>query len=762
MKKHHPLLILFIYLAIGLFCVYSLRQLEFDYNFENFFPRHNKELDFYLLFRNIFENDNDYLLIAMRDPAHPSGLFNPSFLKEAQKLHNRLEQLPYIRHVTSLINAKYWIISPLGHPQAIRYLHPQDSAALIRDSLRLRKTEEFTGMLMSDDARSLCFIVRNKEIITKKESDSLLAQLELLLQQFHRYPVYWTGKIRAQKIYLDKIHHQLIRFTIAGAILVILLLWFFFRNPVAVLAPFLILVISISITLSLMPWMGKKIDILGSLIPLILFIVGTSDAVHFLNKFYHLLQQNHAVDKAITLTYTYLRLPLFLTSFTTAVGFLSLLNLPIKPIRDFGLFASMGVMVAYGVTVTLLPVLLKKFPLHNVASYKARTIIPPSVLHKTAGFAFRYRFSILIAGLILFITGLYVFPKIKINYFLLEDLPHRHPLKQDVLFFEHHFAGARPFEMVIKPASPLPASCSTLQQIDQIEQYLNDSLHIRSLISVTAVFKSIVRAMHGGNFQHYRLPADEEECRQAWHYFHFLRSRPEMKWLLHEKYPLYRVSGKMHDIGSYAALKQEKKLRQFLDSLATHSQPFSYTITGSALLIDRNNQLMTQNTRQGLLLAFIIIALTMVLLFRNLKMMLVSLLPNIIPLCLLVVAFYISGHDFNISSSVVFIVGFGIAVDDTIHLLSRFLIEKRKTSPAQAISIALTETGHSMILTTLILLAGFITLIFSDFTSTYRLGLYLSLTLFVALLLDLIFLPALLFLSFGRNMHRYHDGHHQH
>ncbi len=752
MKKnyfHSDFLILAAFFFFTVISIISIGRLKFDYDFENFFPRQNADLDYYLHYREVFENDNDFILVSLSDTAHKSGIFNKAFLNEALKLHDTLATLPHIRGVASLLKIKKPLLAPGGLWINVPFIHPDNDQVLINDSLHLTETHEFEGVFVSEDYRSLMFYVRNKEIITKKESDELIAAIKSKLNQFDKYPLRWVGKVKAQEVYLNIIQQELIMFSIIGAILAGVVLYYIFRNFMTVVLPFFVLLFSILFTLAVMQWTGKKIDILASLLPLILFIVGVSDSVHFLNRLHIHLQSGYNLSRSLKYTLKYLKMPMFLTSITTSIGFLSLVTLPIKPIRDFGLYTAIGVMMAFVLTIILLPVLICNFYKYKPVEVFEDNSLKTLRYKSWIDFTLKHKWGIFLFAFLLIAGGFLIYPGLKVNYFLLEDLPVNHPLKQDVMFFEQEFAGARPFEMAVKYDPDVFENPGTWKTIEMVENYLKDSLEVKAIQSLTVVFKNIYRGMKGGNNKFYVLPENPTDWKKVFSALQYFKKRPEVKLLWNAGERTFRISGKMKDIGSLAAKQKWEKLQSFISRIDTRGLEF--TVTGSAYLIDRNNDLMIENTRFGLLLALSAVGLLMLILYKDIKILPVVLIPNLAPLSLLFCLFYIFKTDLNMSSTVVFTVAFGIAVDDTIHLLSRYYIERRKhRGMKDQLYFTFQHTGQSLIFTTIVLFFGFGSLIFSQFTSTYRIGLYTSLTLFAALLFDFLMVPILFDIIFGK------------
>ena len=251
------------------------------------------------------------------------------------------------------------------------------------------------------------------------------------------------------------------------------------------------------------------------------------------------------------------------------------------------------------------------------------------------------------------------------------------------------------------------------------------------------------RAINSGLNDYYKLPETPQMHEQFLEQVKIsgMLENKEVQKFISDDLKRCRISGKMHDLGSYKVRKMEKSFLKKVPDFST----IDFRLTGSARLIDENVSYLSINTMQGLGLAIIVVALAFGLLYRSLKMVIIALIPNLIPMIAIAGIMGFTGIDIKISTSIIFTLAFGIAVDDTIHFLSRFKIEQRNgASTLYAIKRSFLSTGKAMILTSIILCAGFITMISSSFNSLFYVGFLLSTTLFIALLADLYLLPVLL------------------
>lgn len=339
-KRLSSLIIIALVVFTGVFG-YLGSKLEFDYDFEHFFPQNDPDLDFFLKYRKTFENDNDYVLISV---GNPKGIFNAEFLQKANLFSTDLKKLDHVEEVISPTTIKIPILNTFGYIE-IPLLHINDPSQFKNDSIRISKSKEYTKTLFSSDYKSICIVVHNSQIITKKASDELLSDIENLIVKYNFKEVHYAGKIRGQKTYLTKMKFELMLFLSISVLLIILFLFISFRSIYGVLIPLITVFTAIIGVLGIMQLTGKSLDVMSTLLPTILFVVGMSDAVHILNRYVEELRLGKEKMAAIKITFKEVGMATLFTSLTTALGFITLMMVPIKPMQEFGLYAAIGVIL---------------------------------------------------------------------------------------------------------------------------------------------------------------------------------------------------------------------------------------------------------------------------------------------------------------------------------------------------------------------------------------------------------------------------------
>lgn len=748
MSKKISYSIVFLTILFTGIALFLSSKLEFDYNFENFFPKNDTDLDYFLEYRKTFENDNDYTLIAI---GANNGIFSSDFLKKAANFTKELENTKHVVSVVSPTNIKQPIISAFGFME-VPLLHINEPEKFKNDSIRIAKSKEYMNTLFAPDFKSMCIVVNNTQIITKQASDELLNNIELLLKKYDFEIVHYAGKIRGQKAYLTLMQHELILFLSISMGLVVILLLISFRSVFGIVVPILTVLIAIIFTLGIMKLTGKYLDLMTTLLPTILFVVGMSDAVHILNRYIEELRNGLPKLEAVRVTFKEVGLATFLTSLTTAVGFLTLIVIRIVPVKEFGIYSAIGVMIAFFIAITLLPALLSIIKEPKISAKNNNQLFWDKWLKISFVWTLRNSKKIIIGYLLLVLVSIVGIGFLKIDYKLLEDLSEKNPLQQDFRFFEKSYSGIRPFEMAVslKDTSLTFFDYEVIKTLEKIENHLYTDYEASFLISPVAVVKSINKALNNGNSNYYKVPEDENAYNKIKKALKNSRLKKELNTLVSEEKNIARFTGKIDDVGSNKVEKLNQNFDAFFHSLNTNL--IDYKMTGTALLVDKNNGFLASNMIMGLGIAFILIASIMGFLFKSIKIALISLIPNLIPLLIIAGIMGFSGTTINMSTSIIFTIAFGIAVDDTIHFLSKYKIQlfKRKTM-IYALKRTYLSTGKAIILTSLILCGGFVSLIFSDFKSTFLIGLYITITLIIAVITDLALLPILLRKTYRKN-----------
>jgi len=719
----------------------ALRNVRLDHDFEKFFPTDDPELDRYLQYRERFGFDNDNLLIAA---TNAPTVFDRGFLIRVDSLAARLDRLPDVLTVVSPTRLDDPRITPVG-VFSIPWLRLDSDSTLQSDSARIWRDPRIREAFFTSDGEALLVLMQTAPGLSKEASDALMEAVEYEVANSGLAEVRMGGRIHGQYWYIQKMQRELVLFFSLSIGLLAIFLAVGFRTLWGVLVPISVVGLTVLWQVGMITLLGKPLSILTMLLPTILFVVGMSDVVHLLERYIEALRNGHSKPRALAISYHEVGLATFLTSLTTAIGFATLMTSGILPIREFGSYTGAGVFLAFILAFTMLPavLLLVRTPVHAEKSERSGTWYP--VLHGLLRKVLRHRRGIPWAFALLAVVSLFFITNLKVDNQLLEDWPEDDPQKQEYYWFEEHLGGVRPFEIEIRVKDSLASvwDLPMLQAMDTVQQHLESVYGVKAILSPVTVVKSLNKAFNGGADEYYDLPEDPRETRRMVKRAEMLVGTDGLRMLASPDGRFARMSGRMVDEGGYIHAQRNATLDAFVQA-STPTDRIDFHQTGMAYLVDRSNAKLSSQLIGGLTVAFALIALIMARVFRSWRMTLIALVPNVIPLLVVGGFMGLVGIDIKVSTAIIFTIAFGIAVDDTIHMLGKLRIEllKGKSLP-YAMKRSVLSAGKALLITSIMLLSGFISLVFSSFASVFYMGLLVSLTLLMALVADLILLPVL-------------------
>jgi hypothetical protein len=728
----------------------GLLRLKINFSFDAFFARNDPAYLFYERYRQEFPEEQNYMVyMALRGPV--ASVFDRAFLQSASAVFDSAGRM---RGIDSLVSAPSmrlprrkglgWAAEPL--------LDLRSDSALARSLGQMARDSSWQGIWITRDSQYVCgYAFIEPSLFDQPGRDRLMRELESLLQgSGFEYVISGIPYIRSR--YVSLLGRELQIFLSLSVLLVSLILYLTYRRPWGVWVPTSVVVAALIWTLGLMGFAGQGINLISSMMIPIIFVVGASDSIHVTTRYLHELRQGRSRQEAMAKTLRELGMAVFLTSATTAVGFASLGISPVPPIREFGIFAAVGVLFAWLITVVLLPAALLRVAPAALSALPGERMEPwwREKLGRLYAWAARRTRAIFAGTLLLSLaSGLLIF-RIPTDAFLIEDIGSRDPARQAIEFFERQAFGLRPFELAIEAMPPHRISeRETLLEIAKIQDWLAAQESFSPFLSPVSLVEEANYRYHFNRESYRQIPETQAEIDELLALAGALGDSLSLR-VMSADGSRGRISARVADLGAQRFARLYADLEQFYRSECDSSR-FRYQITGHAYLTERNLLYVRSSLLWGLSLAFVIIAVMMGILFRSWKMLIVSILPNIVPLLLTGGVMGLFGIRLTASTALVFVVSFGIAVDDTIHFLTRFRLERRLGAALEpALRATTLETGKAMIITSLILMSGFVVLLASDFGGTFNTGLFTALTILFALICDLLLLPALLRLAYRR------------
>ncbi|MGB1032456.1 MAG: efflux RND transporter permease subunit, partial [Flavobacteriales bacterium] len=585
--------------------------------------------------------------------------------------------MPYVVEVASPTRFKDVIIDPLtGRPfdkDLLRWSKPE---LLSKDSATVFRHGEMVGTFFSEDGKSLAIQVKHKEFLSKRGCDSLAVNSQKLVDSFGFSETHLVGRSIGQAYYVDMMQRELVVFISISILLIILFLFIAFRSWWGIWVPVTVVLLSVVWILGIMKLCGKDIDLMLMVLPTIIFVVGMSDVVHVLTKYFDELRSGKEKIEAIKIAFKEIGMATFLTSLTTAVGFLTLLTSSIIPIKEFGIYTAVGVFVAFILAYSLLPavlVLSRKPNLDNNDDRKSN--FWAQQMRRWFVFTMKNRKSLLGAFGLLLVFSLIGLSKVQVNNFILEDLKDSDFLKQEFVFFEEEFSGARPFEMAImlKHDSLDVFDREVLLELDKLDNFLVETYGVGALVSPSRIIKLSNRTIKGSD-RFNVIPKKQKDIDKLVKMINRQDDGKLLSLFINEEKGISRMNGKVSDLGAQEFKHLNAQLENFIQT-EINNEYFTLRQTGTARLIDLNNAYLAKDMTVGLLIAFFLIALIVGLMFKDLKMVLICLIPNFFPLILIAGIMGFAGIYLKVSTSIIFTIAFGIAVDDTIHFMSKLRLQ---------------------------------------------------------------------------------------
>ncbi|NNE25618.1 MAG: MMPL family transporter [Saprospiraceae bacterium] len=736
-KYRRGLIALFVLLTIG--SAFLLPQVKFNFSFEQFFPQGDKDLEFFQNFVNEFETDDNFLLIALE---HEDGVFDSTFLENVRAFSLECKALEEVRSVQALPLFRYPVMTPFG-PNSVAALHWDDEERLLQDSIRLMSDERVRFNLLNKDGTATAVVLKTIDGMQIEASKSFMKAINSALEKHELDQYYMLGRAYFQTELSAMQFREIMVSTIISGFLISLIMIVLYKKPWSIFVALSSIGVGLVLFLGLLTLLDRELTIMAALYPVLMLIVGTSDVVHIMTKYFDELKKGFQRKAAILTTIKQIGLATLLTSLTTAAGFATLLSSRIGPIRDFGVNSAIGVVLAFIVVILFTCPMLTLFSKSQLVPEDVSKDKWPGWMLQFYEWTNRNRREVFIAFMAFLVLSAWGISMIHTNYAIEENLPRGQKITEDFQYFENEFAGFRPLEIAVFIGEDYEVyDYEVLRSIHELQEYILSKEEIQTAFSLSTLVKSINQMNNSNRSEAYVFPE-----REAYPKVRRLMNRTKMSGLdllISKDRRKTRISSKIKDIGS----ENIGVLGDDIDGwIAANidSSVVQFKQTGTGIILDKNSEFVRESLLSGLGIALLIVSVLMGLLFRRFKVLLLALIPNIIPLLF---AAALLGY-FNVALeagiSIVFAIIFGIAVDDTIHFLSKYKLAMDELKDREAaLLVSYKEAGKAIVFTSIILFFGFLVLLFSSHPPSVTIGALISVTLLSALIADLTILPVLI------------------
>jgi uncharacterized protein len=730
------LLLLALFAILIVLSGFGILRLKFDFGFDSFLPPEDSDLAYHRAFNEKFTRAESSATITF---SNDKGIFDRAFLEKVDSFCTAAKQLPYVNKVHSLLEMDDYIYTPLM-PLSIPSFDWRATDDLEEEGRRILADPRWVNRFVSADGKMLAAQITLKHL----ESDAEEAQFnEALIQladgfDFPAWHAIGFPVVHYHMLKLQKQQFALYILLAMGMMLVCLSLML--RKFWGIVVSFFSVLIGLLIFFGLLGWMGQTLDLMSTLFPILLVIVGTSDVVHLMTKYVDELRAGKDKEEAIWNSLKEIGLATFMTAFVTAVGLISLFTSNMPPIRNFGLWAAIGVMLTFVVVLLLNSALISWFSAEQLVRGRSDERIFHKGLTRLEGFT-RRRSRVILIGtvVVLVICGFYT-SQISLNLMSDRDLPRNSRLLNDYQAIDKGMKGLDAVALAIEVQENHSLyELETQRELEKLENFVTQNPSYGAVHSPNVFFRIANRYFDGEGGYH--LPKTEAESKRQRKAAIDKQLKAPLGFMLTEDGKIGKLFLNLPNIGSErVALLNDTMdawIAQNIDSTIV-----KFRHTGHRYILDKNQMSLAMSMVESLIFDFLVVAICMGLMFRSLRLVLISLVPNIVPLAITAAIVGLMGWEMDPKVAIVFTVAFGIAVDDTIHFLARYYLEKKKGNDNDtAIRITYVETGKAMILTSVVLFFGFGTLVFSDFPPVRVIGVLLCATFAVAILADLLLLP---------------------
>ncbi|MEI6677426.1 MAG: efflux RND transporter permease subunit [Mariniphaga sp.] len=746
------ILIIIILSAFTAYMAFQAQSVKLSYENTSLLSAKDTVMIEYQKFTKQYGEDGNVLMIGIKNP----DMFTLAQFTAWYDLGNSIRSIDGVQDVISMTRGLNLFKNESTHqfdyfPLVKKRPTTQEQVDSLKNTILGLKFYE--GMLYNPKTNAaLMAITLDKNKLNDKSRITLVANIvdaASAYEKLNKVEVHYSGMPYIRTITMKKVKHELLLFVLMSIAISALIMYLFFRSVKVVLSSLLIVAISIVWVLGTTALFHFKISILTGVIPSLIVIIAIENCIYILNK-YHWEYRSHGNKmRALIRVVQRIGFASLMTNAATALGFAAFILISNQMLREFGIITALNIMLEYVLCITLLPIIFSFIDPPSAKHVKhLDSNFFGAIIHKIIYMiTFRRNLIYGIAGGLL-LVGFLGISMMKTSGKIVDDFQSDDPILMDLNFFEHNFGGVMPFEISIdtKKKNGVLAG-ATIDKINELQKMINTYPEFSKPLSIAELFKFSKQAYFGGDSSMYSMPNNVEKGfilgylpkNQNGNKNNLLYS------FLDSTKRYTRVSFQMADIGTHHMDSLMAEIHPKIDSIFSPAK-YKVSVTGNSVIFARGTNFLIRNLFESVLIAIVLISLLMALLFSSLRMILVSMIPNIIPLLITAAIMGFAGIPIKPSTIIVFSIALGISVDNAIQYLSRYRHELKITNGAirQSAISALHEAGFSMIYTSIVLVLGFSVFIVSGFGGTQALGILISTTLLIAMFFNIMVLPSLL------------------
>lgn len=753
------ILILVLIAAFTIFLGMQWKNMRFSNSTANLLPDDHPVNIEYQDFLKTFGEEGNAIVFGIKD----SSLFTPSKLNRWNKFSKQLAAFPEIDFVISLDNLKElkrdttdqkFVLKPLISSE----IRTQSQIDSLTDHL-FNDLPFYDNLLFNKESGTIRTIANlDKEIVnTSVRKDFILQEVNDLVADFEAetgLDVHISGMPYIRTMNSQSIIDEIGKFIAAALLVTSLIFFFFFRSFRATLISMCVVIIGVMWAFGILGLLQYEITVLTALIPPLIIVIGIPNCIFLINKYQQEVQKHGNQALSLQRVISKIGNATLMTNMTTASGFATFIITDSKLLREFGVVASLNIIGIFILSLLIIPIIYSYLSLPKTRHLKhLNKKWIDAFVNRMEHIVRNKRIAVYIVSLSLLVASIIGIYQIKISGSPIEDMPKNAQFFEDIRFFEAEFDGIMPIEIVVDTKRPKGVmNTNTLKKLDQMDEVITEIPELSKPLSVVNLVKYSKQAFYNGIPKYYQLPTKQET-----NFILSVAQKSEgdgnlLKNFVDSTGQTARMTTFIRDVKTD---RMEEIINKLSENLNKFFPPDRYNtyMTGSALLFLQGTKYLVKNLVISLAFAIFLIAVFMAYLFRSFRMIVISLIPNLLPLLITAGIMGYIGVPIKPSTILVFSIAFGISVDDTIHFLAKYRQELivNNWQIKKSVYAALRETGVSMFYTSIVLFFGFSVFIISDFGGTVALGSLVSATLLFAMMSNLILLPSLL-LSLERNI----------
>lgn len=742
--------------ATGVISWYA-SKVELSYDFTRAIPTDNEKYREFESFKQKFGENGGLLVLGIQS----DHFYTPNIFNAVARLDRSLKAVKGVDNVLSIPEAVMLVkkdsTSALA-PQKVFAANIVSQQQLDSGRAAFENLPFYKGLLYNPGTHSyLVGINVNKDLINSKYRSTLVADILQQVKKFEKetgIEAHISGLPFIRTTVGDLIKSEMKWFLIGSLLLSAITLLLFFRSISAVVMSLLVVIMGVVWSLGIMVLLGYKITLLTALIPPLLVVIGIPNCIYFLNKYHSAYKDTNDKKSALVLMVGRMGIVTLFCNIAAAIGFAVFGLTRSALLKEFGVVAGINIMLLFVISLIFIPPVLSYLPPPKPQHLKYldnKWLV--SILQRLEKWSLYHQRSIYIITIAITAIAVAGIFRLKSEAFIVDDLPKTDKIYTDLKWFEHNFKGVMPLEIVIdtKKKKGVTSSLKTFERIDEFSSVIAADSNMSRPLSVVEGLKFAKQGFYDNDSASYAAPSEFDMAFLA----PILKSKTGgtnkdgfgklLNGFIDSSKRYTRISVSMKDVGS-------RRLPVILDTLQREANrifdtaSYSVQFTGTSVTFLEGSNFIIKGLKDSILYAFILIALCMFYLFRSFKILLCSLIPNVIPLVITAGIMGWAGIGLKPSTVLIFSVALGIAIDVTI----RFLINYKQELPTYnndvqpTIVQTIRHTGISIIYTSLVLIAGFIIFCFSGFGGTKGLGWLTSLTLITGTITNLTLLPVLL------------------